>query len=97
MSDQKQKFPNSGALFPAKSRVHPKSPDVSGDINIERSLLRQLMDEQDGDSVKIKLSGWNRSSGYGDFISLVVNTYKPPVHVEEKTHTPPSDNSDIPF
>lgn len=99
---QKPRFPNSGGLFPAKTRVHPKSPDMNGEILIERSLLRQLMDEQDGEDVKIRLSAWNRSSGYGDFISLAVNTYKAPVdaapqqHVAENTDKPVSD-SDIPF
>jgi hypothetical protein len=101
---KKQKFPNSGILSKTKSRLHPKSPDMAGDITIERSLIRQLMDEQDGDDVKIKLSGWTRSGEYGDFISLVVNTYKPPVdaaaqqsHLSELTDRPPVDNSDVPF
>lgn len=106
MTEQKQVFPNSGALFLAKTRVHPKSPDMNGEISIERSLIRQLMDEQDGDSVKIRLSAWSRSSSYGDFISLAVNTYKPQVNAAPQQHldqnpdnnkATPVNDSDIPF
>jgi hypothetical protein len=102
MSEQKPVFPNSGTLSPAKSRLHPKSPDMNGDIKIERSLLRQLMDEQDGDDIKIRLSGWTRSGDYGSFISIAVNTYKSPAEALPKTHMvkvpdAPVDDSDIPF
>ncbi len=104
---QKQKFPNTGILSKVKSRLHPRSPDMGGEINIERSLLRQLMDEQDGDDLKIKLSGWTRAGEFGEFISLAVNTYKPQVtdaapqqrlveNPDAKKATP-VDNSDVPF
>jgi len=53
-------YPNSGALFPARDKRHPKAPDFSGDIVMEVSLLKQLIAESDGDGVKLKISGWNR-------------------------------------
>jgi hypothetical protein len=101
------KYPNSGIISDAKTRVHPNSPDMNGDITIDKSLLRQMMDEQDGDEIKIKLSGWKKEGAYGAFISIKVNTYKPPVadaapqqrlveNPDAKTATP-VDQSDVPF
>jgi hypothetical protein len=98
------KYPNSGIISDAKTRIHPNSPDMNGDITIDKSLLRQMMDEQDGDEIKIKLSGWKKEGNYGPFISLKVNTYKPPVvdvapqqHLEILPDRKPVDDSDVPF
>ena len=95
------KYPNSGVLFYAKNRVHQNSPDLNGDISIERSLLRQMLEETDEDSIKIRLSGWEKQGNYGAFLSLKVNTYKKP---EEQSpppsaqrELPPVDDSDVPF
>jgi hypothetical protein len=101
------KYPNSGIISDAKTRIHPNSPDMNGDITIDKSLLRQMMDEQDGDEIKIKLSGWKKEGNYGPFISLKVNTYKPPVadvapqqHLATLPHAnnaTPVNDSDVPF
>jgi hypothetical protein len=102
---QYQELPNSGKLFNSKNKVHPKSPDMDGTIKIEKSLLVELMNEQQGNDVTIKLSAW-RGNGpvAGEYLSLKVNTFKPnpnyaaaqQQHVAENTHKPVSD-SDIPF
>ena len=98
------KYPNSGIISDAKTRIHPNSPDMNGDITIDKSLLRQMMDEQEGDEIKIKLSGWRKDGNYGPFISLKVNTYKPPVadaapqqHLATLPDSKPVDQSDVPF
>jgi hypothetical protein len=95
------KYPNSGIISDAKTRIHPNSPDMNGDLTIDKSLIRQMMDEQDGDEVKIKLSGWKKEGNYGPFISIKVNTYKPPVapqqHLDDHPDSKPVDNSDVPF
>ena len=95
------KYPNSGIISDAKTRIHPNSPDMNGDLTIDKSLIRQMMDEQDGDEVKIKLSGWKKEGNYGPFISIKVNTYKPPVapqqRLDDHPDSKPVDNSDVPF
>lgn len=101
------KYPNSGIISDAKTRIHPNSPDMNGDLMIDKSLLNQMMAEQEGDEVKIRLSGWRKDGNYGPFITLKVNTYKKPVedaapqqrlddHPDNKKATP-VDDSDIPF
>lgn len=95
------KYPNSGVLFYARSRVHPNSPDLNGDISIERSLLRQMLEETDEDSIKIRLSGWEKQGSHGPFFSLKVNTYKKPEEQAppppKQQELPPVDDSDVPF
>ena len=94
-------YPNSGALFPARDKRHPKAPDFSGDIVMEVSLLKQLIAESDGDGVKIKISGWNREGRSGQFISLKYNDFKPQPRDEAPQRAAPkidlADDSDIPF
>lgn len=88
-------YPNSGRLSPNKYKQSEKQPDMKGSITFERSLLKQLLDEQ-GDEVMIRISGWNRSGQYGDFISLAYDSYKPePKPKEEKVI--PLDDDDVPF
>lgn len=94
------KYPNSGALFYSQNRVHPNSPDLTGDISIERSLLRQMLDETDEDDIKIRLSGWEKQGTRGPFFSLKVNTYKKPEgqpQAAPQPSLPPADDSDVPF
>lgn len=95
MSNQ---YPNSGALFYARNRIHEKSPDMSGDISVDRSLLRQMLDETDEDSITIRLSAWEKQGRNGPFFSLKVNTYKKPEgQAPQQQELPPVDDSDIPF
>lgn len=68
-------YPNTGSLMPSTTRYSEKSPDLWGDIKIEKALLKELMDQSDGGLVTIKLSAWKRSSKSGNrFLSLAVNT-----------------------
>jgi hypothetical protein len=95
------KYPNSGALFYSQNRVHPNSPDLSGDISVDRTLLRQMLDETDEDDIKIRLSGWEKQGSKGPFFSLKVNTYKKPEQqppqAPAQREIPPADDSDLPF
>lgn len=96
------KYPNSGIISEAKTRVHPNSPDMSGDLTIDKSLLLEMMEEQEGSEVKIRLSGWRKDGNYGPFISIKVNTYKKPdaapqQHLGKAPDTPPVNDQDIPF
>jgi len=70
-------YPNTGTLNPSTVRNSDKSPDFWGDIKIERSYLRNLMDKADGEIITIKLSAWKRESKAGNrFLSLAVNTFE---------------------
>lgn len=91
------KYPNSGALFYAQNRVHPNSPDLTGDISVDRTLLRQMLDETDEDDIKIRLSGWQKQGTRGPFFSLKVNTYKKPEEQAQPQAALPVDDSDVPF
>ena len=51
-------YPNSGRLNWTKNKVKQDSPDLYGEINIDRDMLNKLLAEAEGDSVQIKLSGW---------------------------------------
>ena len=89
------KYPNSGRLNYSKRKIHPKSPDLYGDITFERSYLRTLLQETEGDDITVRLDAWQNDGQYGTFFQLKVNTWKktePAVHAP-----PPADDSDIPF
>ena len=87
-------YSNSGRLSPNQYKKD-KQPDYKGSITLERALIKQLLEEQD-DEITIKLSGWNRSGQYGDFISLAYDSYKKKEEAPAKP-APPLDDSEIPF
>ena len=97
-------YPNSGALFPREKR-NEKSPEWGGEIIMEKSLIKQLMEESDGDGVLIKISGWVRQGSRGEFISLKYDSFKPQPRerqIDEPTRRAPpppafDDSDDIPF
>jgi hypothetical protein len=97
-------YPNSGALFPRQKRTE-KAPEWGGEIIMEKSLIKQLMDESDGLGVTIKISGWVRQGSRGEFISLKYDSFKPQPQERERQSSeptrraPPPDliDDDIPF
>ena len=89
-------YSNTGRLSPNKYKQTEKQPDFKGSITLERSLIKQLLEEQD-DEIVIKISGWNRSGQYGDFISLMYDSYKKQEEVPKPKALPPADDQDIPF
>ena len=98
------KFPNSGRLNYSQRKVHPKSPDLYGELVLERSYLRQLMEETDEDEITVKLDAWQNDGQYGTYFSLKVNTWKkpadgaaPPQPPQRPAAPPPDDESDLPF
>lgn len=81
-----------------------KSPDWGGDINMEVSLLKTLIEESDGESVKIKLSGWVRQGNRGEFISVKYDSFKPqerqynaPQQASKPAPVDTFDSDEIPF
>lgn len=90
-------YPNTGRLSPNQYKKSDKQPDHKGSITLERSLVKQLLEESD-DEVTIKISGWNRSGQYGDFISLAYDSYKKQEDAPEKKAPPPAEEpEDLPF
>ena len=91
-------YPNSGMLGKAKQpKVNPKSPDYTGHIDIDISILKEMIEEakaEQADSVKIKLGAWIKEGQYGKFFSIKVNNYKKTAPVQNKL---PVDDEDIPF
>lgn len=75
MSNQ---YPNSGKLSHNKYKAEgDKKPNWTGEIIMDRSTLRQLMDEHTDDDIVIKLSGWDMAGNYGPWIRISWNNYKP--------------------
>lgn len=91
-------YPNSGKLSLNRFKDTDKKPDYVGEIAMQRSALKQLLEETDEDEIVIKLSGWNRSGQYGTFISISWNNFKK----REEAPSPapmaePIKDEDIPF
>jgi len=92
-------FPNRGRLNYSKQKINQSSPDLYGEIAIERGLLRQLLEETDEDNIVIRLSGWEKSGNYGPWFSIQVNTWKKTEPPLTKPAAPPPvvDDQDLPF
>ena len=93
-------YANTGRLSPNQYKNTEKQPDHKGSITLERSLVKQLLEESE-DEVTIKISGWNRSGQYGEFISLMYDSYKKqeeaPAKPAAKQEKANYDEGDIPF
>ena len=96
-------YPNSGKLSHNKYKESgDKKPDMVGDIVMERSVLKQLLDEH-GDEITIKLSAWKMEGSYGPWMRISWNNYKPKTEEQPRQQAPaqkaiPMDDSDdIPF
>jgi hypothetical protein len=96
------KFPNSGRLNYSQRKVHPKSPDLYGELALDRALIKTLLEATDEDEIVVKLDGWQNDGNYGTYFSLKVNTWKKP---DGNVATPPAkpqpsapvSDEDIPF
>lgn len=95
-------YPNSGKLSKNNYKQNPKQPDMTGQIIMERSALKGLLEEHDGDDIVIKLSAWNMTGQYGDWLRLSWNNYKSEVKTQYAPPAKPAandqiDDKDIPF
>lgn len=87
------KYPNSGRLNYSKRKLHPKSPDLYGDITFERQYLKSLLESTDGDDILVKLDAWQNDGQYGTYFSLKVNTWQK----QEQPAPTPVDDDSVPF
>ena len=92
-------YPNSGKLSNNRYKDgDARKPDMIGEIVMQRSALKSLLEEHDGDEIVIKLSAWNRSGQYGNFLSVSWNNYKKKEDAPKpKQQALPADDSDVPF
>jgi hypothetical protein len=91
-------FPNSGRLNYSKQKINQSSPDLYGEIAIDRTLLRQMLSETDEDNIVIRLSGWEKNGNYGPWFSIKVNTWKKTEPTLAPQPAPAADDSDdVPF
>ena len=91
------KYPNSGKMSANRYKDKPTKPDVVGEIVMTRSALKELMSEHDGDDIVIKLSAWNRSGQYGNFLSISWNNYKKKEEAPQQQKSLPDEDQDVPF
>jgi hypothetical protein len=98
-------YPNSGKLSHNRYKEEgDKKPNFTGEIVMQRSALKQMLEETDLDEIAIKLSAWTMSGDYGPWYRLSWNNYKPkeqpvPVQTPAPKANPQMaiDDEDIPF
>lgn len=98
-------YPNSGKLSPNKYKdaSDNRKPDKTGELVMERSALKKLLEETDEDDIVIKLSCWDMSGNYGPWFRLAWNNYKPTpkenpyAQPEQRPKQAPIDEDSIPF
>lgn len=92
------KYPNSGRLNYSQKKIHPKSPDLYGELVLDRAYIKSMLEATDEDEIVVKLDVWQNDGNYGTYFSLKVNTWKKPdVTAPPPKPEPPADDSDVPF
>jgi hypothetical protein len=97
-------YPNSGKLSANKYKDAPNKPDMVGELTMDRSALRTLLEETDSDDIVIKLGAWKMSGQYGEWFRMSWNNYKPKPKDnpyvpprQEQPRQQPIDSDDVPF
>jgi hypothetical protein len=52
--------PNTGTLWPNDKKKTDSHPDVRGDLNLDRSFLKDMLAKTDDDLIKISVAGWKK-------------------------------------
>lgn len=92
------KYPNSGRLNYSQKKIHPRSPDLYGELVLDRAYIKSMLEATDEDEIVVKLDAWQNDGNYGTYFSLKVNTWKKPdVATPPPKPEPPADDSDVPF
>lgn len=89
--------PNSGTLFPNTRKNSDYHPDLTGNLFLDASLVRELLEGTPaGEMVKISISAWNNDGG-----RLGMKFSKPyvaqPVVDQKTAAAAPVDDGDVPF
>ena len=89
---------NTGTLWTNTKKTAENHPDIRGDIFLDRSLLRSAVSKTpDGELVKLSVSGWNKTLGGYEAIS--VNVSEPWVKQDKPAPKKPvfDDDEEVPF
>jgi hypothetical protein len=86
-------YPNTGAFFTTKEKRHEKSPDMYGELDIDKELVLDLIQKAgNSDSIKIKLGGWlRRDKNNNRMLSVKVDTYSAPQQAKSSAKDPWDD------
>ena len=99
-------YPNSGKLAHNKYKeAGDKKPDMTGEIVMQRSALKGLLEEHGDDDIVIKLSAWQMTGQWGPWLRISWNNYKKPEgqqpayapYSKPAAPPPPEEPQDIPF
>ena len=73
------KKPGTGAIFPTKEKRSDKTPDYSGTIDLDDTILNSLLSEyKKSGAVRLRVSAWkNVSQDYGTWLKLWVSKDEP--------------------
>jgi hypothetical protein len=52
--------PNTGTLWPNDKKKTDTHPDVRGDLNLDRSFLKDMLAKTDDDLIKVSIAGWKK-------------------------------------
>lgn len=79
-------YPNSGGLFTTKQKRNDRSPDMYGDIKIEKDLILSMLEKAEGEEfITIKLDAWlKKDKNDNRMVSLKVDTYQAPAQTSAK-------------
>ena len=80
--------PNSGTLFPNKSKPKPMSPDYSGTIMLDVNSLKV-----ENGVATVRLAGWKKQGKNGTFLSLAASA--PMDRAQEGRGSAPTNLADI--
>ena len=97
MSDRK--YAPSGVLFKNNKKTGDKSPDMTGNLEISKEVLKDLITlANDGKPIKMRLAAWSRESEKGTkFLSMIASKdeeFKPKAKSGGKSR---NEEEDLPF
>jgi hypothetical protein len=84
--------PNSGTLFPNKSKPKPASPDYSGTLLIDLSAMKV-----EGNLVTVRLAGWKKQGNKGTFLSIAASAPMDRQQEGSKPQSVEDIDDDVPF
>jgi hypothetical protein len=86
--------PNTGTLWTNTKKTSENHPDIRGDIFIDRALLKSALSKEE-ELVKLSISGWNKTLGGYEAISVSVS--EPWVKQEKPKKPVYDDDEEVPF
>lgn len=89
--------PNTGTLWPNDRKNAANHPDVRGDVYIDRSFLRDMLDKSDGDLIRLQVAGWEKKIANKDCLSLNISAPYIKQDKQESSSREEAPEEDAPF